>query len=136
MRGIITAESAAAFDSLTLSGRDKLLSEASGSTWPNTWRAARFYPAVEYIQAMRARELAIRAFAKFFEQVDIIVTPTSGPSNQVAVTNQTGHLAVIVPNGVRGQDAPPPLEALVAAAQPPAQQAEATKPAAPTLRSA
>jgi Asp-tRNA(Asn)/Glu-tRNA(Gln) amidotransferase A subunit family amidase len=107
-RGIINAESAAAFDSLTLTGRDKLLSDRSGSSWPNSWRAARFYPAVEYIQAMRARELVIRAFAKLFDQVDIIVTPTSGPSNQVSVTNQTGHLAVIVPNGVRGQDAPIP----------------------------
>jgi Asp-tRNA(Asn)/Glu-tRNA(Gln) amidotransferase A subunit family amidase len=106
MRGIINAESAAAFDSLTLTGRDKLLSDASGSSWPNTWRAARLYPAVEYIQSMRARELAIQAFAKLFAQVDVIVTPTSGPSNQVAVTNQTGHVAVIVPNGLRGQDAP------------------------------
>jgi len=107
MRGIINAESAAAFDSLTLTGRDKLLTEASGSTWPNSWRVARVYPAVEYIQTMRARELAIRGFAKLFAQVDVIVTPTSGPSNQVAVTNQTGHLAVIVPNGLRGTDAPP-----------------------------
>jgi Asp-tRNA(Asn)/Glu-tRNA(Gln) amidotransferase A subunit family amidase len=116
-RGIINAESAAAFDSLTLTGRDKLLSEASGSSWPNSWRAARFYPAVEYIQAMRARELVIRDFAKLFAQVDVIVTPTSGPSNQVSVTNQTGHLAVIVPNGVRGQDAPvPPVVAAAAGA--------------------
>ena len=107
MRGIINAESAAAFDSLTLTGRDKLLTEASGSTWPNSWRVARVYPAVEYIQTMRARELAIRAFAKLFAEVDVIVTPTSGPSNQVAVTNQTGHPAVIVPNGLRGMDAPP-----------------------------
>ncbi len=106
LRNIINAESAAAFDSLTLSGRDQLLSAASGSSWPNTWRAARFYPAVEYIQSMRVRELAIRGFAKLFEQVDVIVTPTSGPSNQVAVTNQTGHVAVIVPNGLRGPDAP------------------------------
>jgi len=106
MRGIINAEAAAAFDSLTLTGRDQLLSDASGSSWPNTWRAARLYPAVEYIQTMRVRELAIRAFAKLFDQVDVIVTPTSGPSNQVSVTNQTGHLAVIVPNGIRGKDAP------------------------------
>ncbi len=106
MRGIINAESAAAFDSLTLTGRDKLLTAASGSSWPNSWRAARFYPAVEYIQSMRARELAVRAFAKLFEQVDVIVAPTSGASNQVAVTNQTGHPAIIVPNGLRGKDAP------------------------------
>jgi Asp-tRNA(Asn)/Glu-tRNA(Gln) amidotransferase A subunit family amidase len=114
MRGTINAESAAAFDWLTLTGRDKLLTEASGSSWPNTWRAARLYPAVEYIQANRARTLAIRAFAKLFEKVDVIVTPTSGPSGQVAVTNQTGHPAVILPNGLRGKDAP----AAVAAAGP------------------
>jgi Asp-tRNA(Asn)/Glu-tRNA(Gln) amidotransferase A subunit family amidase len=106
MRCIINAESAAAFDWLTLTGRAELLTKASGSSWPATWRATRLYPAVEYIQAMRVRELAIRAFAKLFDQVDIIVTPTSGPSNQVTITNQTGHPAVIVPNGLRGKDAP------------------------------
>jgi Asp-tRNA(Asn)/Glu-tRNA(Gln) amidotransferase A subunit family amidase len=105
-RGIINTESAAAFDWLTLTGRDKLLSERSGSSWPNSWRAARFIPAVEYIQAMRVRELVIRDFAKLYDKVDIIVAPTSGPSNQVAVTNQTGHPAVIIPNGLRGADAP------------------------------
>jgi Asp-tRNA(Asn)/Glu-tRNA(Gln) amidotransferase A subunit family amidase len=106
LRNIINVESAAAFDWLTLTGRDKLLTDASGSTWPNSWRIARFYPAVEYIQATRIRELIIRSFAKIFDEVDIIVTPTSGPSNQVSVTNQTGHPAVIVPNGLRGPDAP------------------------------
>jgi Asp-tRNA(Asn)/Glu-tRNA(Gln) amidotransferase A subunit family amidase len=107
MRSIYTIEGAAAFADLTENGRDKLLAERSQSTWPNAFRAERFYPAVEYIQAMRARTLAIQAFAKVFEQVDVIVTPTSGPSNQVTVTNLTGHPAVIVPNGVRGADAPP-----------------------------
>ncbi len=108
MRGLLTVEAAAAFDELTLSGRDKLLFERSGSSWPNSFRAARFYPAVEYIQAMRARTLGIRAFAALFDQVDLIVAPTSGPSNQVAITNLTGHPAVIVPNGLRGPDAPIP----------------------------
>jgi Asp-tRNA(Asn)/Glu-tRNA(Gln) amidotransferase A subunit family amidase len=106
MRAAYTIEGAAAFDDLTISGRDKLLYEASQSPWPNSFRAERFYPAVEYIQIMRARTLAIRAFAKVFDEVDIIVTPTTGPSNQVTVTNLTGHPAVIVPNGLRGPDAP------------------------------
>jgi Asp-tRNA(Asn)/Glu-tRNA(Gln) amidotransferase A subunit family amidase len=106
MRSIYTIEGAAAFDDLTISGKDKLLYEASQSAWPNSFRAERFFPAVEYIQAMRVRTLAIRAFAKVFEQVDVIVTPTTGLSNQVTVTNLTGHPAVIVPNGLRGADAP------------------------------
>jgi Asp-tRNA(Asn)/Glu-tRNA(Gln) amidotransferase A subunit family amidase len=124
MRTIYTTEGAAAFDDLTISGRDKLLYEASQSAWPNAFRAARFYPAVEYIQTMRARTLAIQAFAKVFEKVDIIVTPTSGPSNQVTVTNLTGHPAVIVPNGLRGPDAPvTPAQATVAGPATPGNQA-------------
>ena len=41
-----------------------------------------------------------------FEQVDVIVTPTNGP--QLVATNLTGHPAIIVPNGLRGDDAPHP----------------------------
>ncbi|MGA1984190.1 MAG: amidase [Acidobacteriaceae bacterium] len=107
MRTIYTTEGAAAFEEMTLSGRDKILYERSQSSYANSFRTAHFYPAVEYIQANRARTLAIQALAKVYEQVDIIVTPTSGSSNQVTVTNLTGQPAVIVPNGLRGADAPP-----------------------------
>jgi Asp-tRNA(Asn)/Glu-tRNA(Gln) amidotransferase A subunit family amidase len=106
MRTILLAEAAAAFDDLTRSGRDKLLTQQSKDDWPNTFRSARFIPAVEYIQANRARMMAIDAIAKVFEQVDAIVAPTF--STQLVVTNLTGHPAVILPNGFRGQDAPKP----------------------------
>lgn len=106
MRTILLAEAAAAFDDLTRSGRDKLLTQQSKDDWPNTFRSARFIPAVEYIQANRARTMAIDAIAKVFEQVDVIVAPTFG--TQLVVTNLTGHPAVILPNGLRGDDAPKP----------------------------
>ncbi|MDP9263405.1 MAG: amidase, partial [Acidobacteriota bacterium] len=106
MRVILLAEAAAAFDELTRSGRDKLLTQQSRNDWPNTFRSARFIPAVEYIQANRARTLAMEAMAKLFDQVDVIVAPTF--STQIVVTNLTGHPAVILPNGVRGDDAPKP----------------------------
>ena len=61
MTSLLTAEAAAAFDELTITGRDKLLTEQGIEDWPNDFRIARFYPAVEYIQANRARTLAIRA---------------------------------------------------------------------------
>jgi len=89
-----------------MSGRDKLLTEQGPEDWPNAFRTARFYPAVEYIQANRARTLAIRGFAKLFEQVDVVVAPTGG--EQLVATNLTGHPALILPNGLRGQDAPKP----------------------------
>ena len=106
MTSLLTAEAAAAFDDLTLSGRDKLLTEQGPEDWPNAFRVSRFYPAVEYIQANRARSLAIRDVSKLFEQVDVIVASTN--SEQLVVTNLTGHPACIVPNGLRGSDAPTP----------------------------
>jgi Asp-tRNA(Asn)/Glu-tRNA(Gln) amidotransferase A subunit family amidase len=106
MTSLLTAEAAAAFDDLTMSGRDRLLTEQGPEDWPNDFRVARFYPAVEYIQANRARSIAIRELSKLFEQVDVIVTPT--PGDQLTATNLTGHPAVILPNGIRGNDAPAP----------------------------
>jgi Asp-tRNA(Asn)/Glu-tRNA(Gln) amidotransferase A subunit family amidase len=103
---LLGAEAAAAFDDLTRSGRDRLLTEQGAYDWPNNFRIARFYPAVDYIQANRARTLAIQQVSALFEQVDIIVTPTNGI--QLVATNMTGHPALIVPNGLRGPDAPRP----------------------------
>jgi len=103
---LLTAEAAAAFDDLTMSGRDKLLTEQGPEDWPNDFRIARFYPAVEYIQANRARTLGVRQFAKLFEKVDVIVTPST--DEQLIATNLTGNPAVILPNGLRGADAPAP----------------------------
>jgi Asp-tRNA(Asn)/Glu-tRNA(Gln) amidotransferase A subunit family amidase len=101
---MLSAESAAAFDELSRSGRDKLLTSQKEYDWPNTFRTARFIPAVEYIQASRARRLAMEAVAKVFEQVDVIVGLTE--SDQLVITNLTGHPSLILPNGFRGADAP------------------------------
>src|SRR5437867_7612709 len=102
---MLTAEAAAAFDELTRTGRDKLLTSQKDYDWPNTFRSARFIPAVEYIQAARARKLAMEAMAKIFDAVEVIVAPTNG-SQQLVITNLTGHPSVILPNGLRGDDAP------------------------------
>jgi Asp-tRNA(Asn)/Glu-tRNA(Gln) amidotransferase A subunit family amidase len=108
MTPLLDAEAAAAFDDLTRSGRDKLLTGQGPGDWPNAFRAARFIPAVEYIQANRARMLAMEAVSKAFAGFDVIVAPTN--SSQLVVTNLTGHPALILPNGFRGDDAPPPVK--------------------------
>jgi Asp-tRNA(Asn)/Glu-tRNA(Gln) amidotransferase A subunit family amidase len=41
-----------------------------------------------------------------FDKVDIIVTPST--DTQLTATNLTGHPALILPNGLRGADAPAP----------------------------
>jgi Asp-tRNA(Asn)/Glu-tRNA(Gln) amidotransferase A subunit family amidase len=106
MTPLLTAEAAAAFDELTMTGRDRLLTRQGPEDWPNDFRVARFCPAVEYIEANRARSLGILAMAKLFEQADVLVASTN--SEQLVVTNLTGHPAVIVPDGLRGSDAPVP----------------------------
>jgi Asp-tRNA(Asn)/Glu-tRNA(Gln) amidotransferase A subunit family amidase len=103
---LLTAEAAAAFDDLTRTGRDQLLTEQGPEDWPNDFRVARLYPAVEYIQANRARTLGVRQMSALFEQVDVIVTPSL--DEQLIATNMTGHPALILPNGLRGDDAPKP----------------------------
>jgi Asp-tRNA(Asn)/Glu-tRNA(Gln) amidotransferase A subunit family amidase len=104
MANLLSAEAAAAFDELTITGRDKLLTQQGPEDWPNIFRTARLYPAVEYIQANRARTLAIRQMAEVFKKVDVIVTPTD--NTQLIATNLTGHPAIIQPNGLREKDAP------------------------------
>ena len=96
---------------MTRSSRDKLLTGQTDHDWPNFYRAARFVPAVGYIQANRPRLLAIQGIAKAFENVDIVITPTY--STQWVATNLSGHPALIVPNGFRGADAPPPNERFI-----------------------
>jgi Asp-tRNA(Asn)/Glu-tRNA(Gln) amidotransferase A subunit family amidase len=103
---ILSTEAAAAFDELTLSGRDALLTGQKPFDWPNQFRTARFTPAVDYIQAQRARTLAIAQMQNLFTKFDVIVAPSGG--TQLTATNLCGQPAVIVPNGIRGDDAPPP----------------------------
>jgi Asp-tRNA(Asn)/Glu-tRNA(Gln) amidotransferase A subunit family amidase len=107
MTAVLEAEGAASFDELTRSGADAKLNGQEKDDWPNTFRVARMYSAVDYIQAQRARTIGIAAMADLFKTVDAIVTPSTG--TQSRITNLTGHPAVIVPNGVRGDDAPAPL---------------------------
>ena len=73
--------------------------------WANSFRTARFIPAVDYINANRVRTLAIAKWKELFRDVDVIVTPTGG-SNQLLATNLTGHPAVILPHGFREDGTP------------------------------
>ena len=105
---VLSVEAAAAFDDLTRSGRDRLLTAQAPGDWPNTFRIARMYSGVDYVQAMRARSVLIEKMAELFHSVDVIVTPSGGA--QLTATNLSGHPAVILPNGIRGSDAPQPQD--------------------------
>lgn len=95
---VIGSESAAAFDAFTRSGMDDLMTRQNKNDWPNSFRAWRFIPAVEYINANRHRYVMMRAIYQFFQQVDVLITPTFS-GNQMAITNLTGHPAICFPTG-------------------------------------
>ncbi|TVP56795.1 MAG: amidase [Gemmatimonadales bacterium] len=97
LRTILSAEAAAAFDELTRSGQDELLVRQDTGAWPNTFRTARFIPAVEYIQANRVRTILMGALDRAWADVDVVVTP-SYASSLLLATNLTGHPAVVLPH--------------------------------------
>ena len=105
LRIILSAEAAAAFGELTLSGRDDSLVRQTAGSWPNSLRTARMIPAVEYIQANRVRTMLMGALEAALEGIDVFITPTQAP-DQLLMTNLTGHPAVVVPSGFTASGAP------------------------------
>jgi Asp-tRNA(Asn)/Glu-tRNA(Gln) amidotransferase A subunit family amidase len=98
-------EGAAAFDDLTRLNLDDQMVAQHRNAWPNLFRAARFIPAVEYIQANRYRSILIEEMHALFQEYDVIVTP-SFAGNQLQITNLTGHPALCMPNGFAENGSP------------------------------
>ena len=96
---ILSAEAGAAFDELTLTNREDLMVLQGKSARPNALRASRFIPAVEYIQANRARTLLIEQLNEKMKGIDVFVAPAFGTN--LRVTNLSGHPCVVLPNGIR-----------------------------------
>jgi Asp-tRNA(Asn)/Glu-tRNA(Gln) amidotransferase A subunit family amidase len=128
---ILQPEAGAAFESLVLSGKVKEMVQQSPNSWPNTFRSAQFVPAVDYINANRARVLLMQQWWELFKNYDVIVTPTSG-AGQLQQTNLTGNPAVIIPNGFR--EAPPLGPGTSATPVPPAPRPDSARTLADTGR--
>jgi len=87
---IVDAEAAAAFEALTLDGRDDRLVRQEPDAWPNRFRQARFIPAVDLIQAERLRRKAMLVMDDAFANLDAMIGPgLSEP--MLTITNMTGH---------------------------------------------
>ena len=85
----LSAESAAAFEELTLSNRDDELRRQIDNAWPNSFRQARYFSAVDYVQADRLRRSVMQQTQEFFSQVDVIIGPSFG-TPMLSLTNFTG----------------------------------------------
>ncbi len=93
---ILTVEASAAFEELTLSNRDDLLVRQVRNAWPNVFRAGRFIPAVDYLQANRLRTRLIEETHRALASVDVVIVP-SFAGDQLLLTNLTGHPALVMP---------------------------------------
>ena len=102
---VLQAEAAAAFDELTRFNQDDELVRQVKNAWPNVFREARFIPAVEYINANRARTLLNQKMAELMDTVDIYIIPSFYGDNLLR-TNLTGHPCVVVPNGFNDKGSP------------------------------
>lgn len=102
---ILSAEAAAAFDDLTRSNRDDLLVRQIKNAWPNVFRASRFIPAVEYLQANRVRYQLVQDMASLLKDIDVYVAPSFEGDN-LLLTNLTGHPCVVLPNGFSERGTP------------------------------
>ncbi len=105
MMVVLLAETAAAFDEMTRKNVDDLLKRQDDSAWPNQLRAARFIPAVEYIQANRYRMQLMQQMDSLMQQIDVLVTPCFA-GNVLPLTNLTGHPALVLPNGFNAAGSP------------------------------
>ena len=102
---VLQAEAAAAFDELTRSNEDDQLVRQVKNAWPNVFREARFIPAVEYINANRARTLLNQKMSELMEKIDVYIIPSFYGDNLLR-TNLTGHPCVVVPNGFNDKGRP------------------------------
>ncbi len=99
LKSILFAEAAAAFEELTLSGRDDLLKRQDADAWPNQFRRARFLSAVDHIQLDRLRRQVMMVMEECFCSVDAIIGPSLvGP--MLTITNFTGHPCLMLPVGL------------------------------------
>lgn len=76
LNAILFAESAAAFEELTLSGRTGELRMQTADAWPNTFRQSRFISAVDYVQADRLRRLVTDEMRRILRSVDLLIVPS------------------------------------------------------------
>jgi Asp-tRNA(Asn)/Glu-tRNA(Gln) amidotransferase A subunit family amidase len=87
---ILFAESAAAFEELTLSHKDDELRVQTPDAWPNTFRQSRFLSAVDFVQTDRLRRSVAVEMDRIMTQVDLLLVP-SLRDEMLTISNFTGH---------------------------------------------
>jgi Asp-tRNA(Asn)/Glu-tRNA(Gln) amidotransferase A subunit family amidase len=118
---ILFAESAAAFEEITLNHALDTLKAQVPDAWPNTFRQSRFLSAVDFVQADRLRRMVALEMARIFAEgpnaPDLLLVP-SLRDEMLTITNFTGHPSLTLRAGfvevseARSDWAPDPAKTL------------------------
>ena len=101
---VLTTEASAAFDDLVRSDRfESMSAEPERSAWVGSLRLHQFVPAVQYIQANRARFKLMEAFNEVFAGLDLFI------GSQLGITNLTGHPEISLVPGFDSRHQPQSL---------------------------
>jgi len=101
---ILTTEASAAFDDLVRSDKfDQMTAEPERSSWVPSLRLHEFVPAVQYINANRARYKLMEQFREVFAKIDLFM------GSQLGITNLTGHPEISLPHGFDSKGQPTSL---------------------------
>lgn len=103
---LLEVEAAAAFEELTLSNRDDMMAWQEPRAWPNSFRAAHFYSAVEAVQLDRFRRQVMQVMADLYAQVDVVLCP-SFAGGMLTITNYTGNPCLVMPVGMENRESVP-----------------------------
>ena len=95
---ILFAESAAAFEDITLNHALDQLTAQVPDAWPNTFRQSRFLSAVDFVQADRLRRMVALEMARIMSEVDLLLVP-SLRDETLTITNFTGHPSLTLRTG-------------------------------------
>jgi Asp-tRNA(Asn)/Glu-tRNA(Gln) amidotransferase A subunit family amidase len=98
LNAILFAESAAAFEELTLSRQIDSLKMQTPDSWPNTFRQSRFISAVDFVQADRMRRAVALQMQRVFCEVDLLLVPALR-DEMLTISNFTGHPSLTVRAG-------------------------------------
>src|SRR5262249_47925056 len=90
LNAILFAESAAAFEELTLSRQADALKMQTPDAWPNTFRQSRFVSTVDFVQADRFRRAVALEMRRVLSEVDLLLVP-SLRDEMLTIGNFTGH---------------------------------------------
>lgn len=95
---ILHAEASASFEPWVRDGRADGLVQQGDGNWPNQFRAARLIPAVEYLEANRARMTLAQDMERLLARFDAVVAPP-WTGDALVLGNFSGHPCVVLPNG-------------------------------------